>query len=169
MLYSLCTISIRLDFYDEMLIKLIQNDNEKIIDVDIKTLIDLDKEYYDCITSDKYKKEEYIEYGLDDKYESIEAFERFIQDKGGCFEIKSKLDIEILQIAYRFNKLNIYHRIDIENFDLFDYASHSLYEVIKKKLDLLRKLDLISYMLEKITKLVKSNTICLTHINNNNL
>ena len=156
-----------------MLIKLIQSDKEKIIDVSTKILIDLDKEYFDCITSDKYKKEEYVEYGLDEKYESFEALERFIENYGKkyvCFEIKSKLDIEVLQIAYRFNKLDKYYRIDIDNFDLFDCVSQSLYEVIRTKLDLGRKFDLVLYMLDKInnlvkstTNLVKSTTICLTH------
>ena len=157
---------IQLKYYNEMLIKLIQNDKEKIIDVSTKILIELDKEYFDCITSDKYKKEEYIEYGLDDKYESIEALERFIEDYGKkclCFEIKSKYDIEILQIAYRFNKLDNYYRINIDNFDLFDYVSESLLEIIRTKLDLGRKCDLLLYMLEKINSVSMSLNLLISN------
>ena len=94
-------------------IKVVCGDEEKIIDVDIKMLKTLDKDYFDCITSDKFKKEEYLEYGLDDKYESIEGFEEFMEDycKGEYpieFCIKSQLDVQVLQTADRFDKLCIY-------------------------------------------------------------
>ena len=95
-------------------IKIVCGDEEKIIDVDIKMLKTLDRDYFACITSDKFKKEEYIEYGLDEKYESIEGFIRFFDDyckynkEPKLFHIKSQLDIQVLQTAYRFNKLDMY-------------------------------------------------------------
>ena len=95
-------------------IKLVKGNKEKILDLYIPTIVlfELDEHYFKCMTSDKWMKEEYITYGIDDKLESFEGFEAFIKDY--CMykkdiELKSnKLELEKYTTALRFNKGDIY-------------------------------------------------------------
>lgn len=155
-------------------IKIVCGDEEKIIDVDIEKLKELDEQYFECVSSDKFKKEEYIEYGLDEKYESIEGFVRFFDDyskykEPKLFHIKSQLDVQVLQTAYRYKKLRMYifqqkDTLYIDPFIFVKYSSEFLFHKIIEKIALpsikyttweylkegLRCFELLPYQIKRI-------------------